>query len=171
MVEGRHGKGGFTCVSQIASRSLVLVIDLLALGASSALDTLLIRLLSASTPIKAGCAIGDDIAALARSNPTMQAFHACSGLLDLRTVFVQHVSATGLPVRLLECCLPWGPAAVPASTSSRNLANSLTESHSEGRNPHQSRCLPFAALDRTCAPGAAGLAAACYYAEGTCRGR
>ena len=89
-----------TCVSQIASRSMVLVIDLLALGDSAALDMLLIRLLSASTPIKAGCAIGEDIAALARSHPALQAFQACGGLLDLRTVFVQHISATGLPVRL-----------------------------------------------------------------------
>lgn len=76
----------------------MLVIDLLALGASAALDMFLIRLLGPATPIKAGCAIGEDIATLARSYPALQAFQACSGLLDLRTVFVQHVSATGLQV-------------------------------------------------------------------------
>ena len=76
------------------------MIDLLALGDSSALDALLIRLLKPHTPIKAGCGIVEDIAALARSYPSLQAFQACSGLLDLRSVFAQHVSATGLSVKL-----------------------------------------------------------------------
>ena len=87
------------CALQIASRSMVLIIDLLALEASSVLDTVLTSLLKPDVPIKAGCGIGDDIALLARYNPRLKAFQNCSGLLDLRDVFVQHVSATGLPVQ------------------------------------------------------------------------
>ena len=86
------------CALQIASRSMVLIIDLLALGSSPVLDTVLTKLLKPDTPIKAGCAVCDDIDAIARSYPSLKAFQACSGLLDLRTVFVQHVAATGLPV-------------------------------------------------------------------------
>ena len=75
-----------------------MVIDLLKLGNRRVLHTFLTRLLKPDTIIKAGCGIGDDIAKIGRSYPALTALQACNGLLDIRFVFVQHVSATGLPV-------------------------------------------------------------------------
>ena len=82
-----------------------MVVDMLALGGSAALDALLIRLLSSRSLVKAGCGIRQDLAALARSYPAMAAFAACNAVLDLRPVFAQHVAATGLPVSLQKTAL------------------------------------------------------------------
>ncbi len=84
---------------QVASRRQVLLLDLLALRNSTELDAFLARLLRAPSLIKAGCGIRQDLAALTRSYPAMAAFSGVAGVLDLRTVFAQHVAATGLPVR------------------------------------------------------------------------
>ena len=119
------------------------MIDLLALGASSALDTFLIRLLSPSTPTKAGCAIGEDMSALARSYPALRAFQACSGLLDLRTVFVQHVRATELPVQLPHAVLQGHLLLLSPCTQSRCSPTACGSSSFVGQVPQWPQPLSF----------------------------
>lgn len=92
----------YLACAQVASRRQVLLLDLLALGSSAALDAFLAPLLRSPAIIKAGCGIRQDLAALARSYPALRGFSAAAGVLDLRTVFAQHVAATGLPVSFLQ---------------------------------------------------------------------
>jgi hypothetical protein len=80
------------------------------LGQSRLLDGALATLLCSEHILKLGCGVGDDIRTAARSYGKLEAFQNAKGLVDLRTLFAQHVQATGLQV----CAVPFA-SLVPLS--------------------------------------------------------
>lgn len=68
---------------QVATPSQVLLIDMLRLHGSQALDECLTALLQSSSITKLGCCLSDDVSKLHRSYPGMQAFQTAVALLDL----------------------------------------------------------------------------------------
>ena len=68
---------------QVATRSHVLLFDMLRLQESQALDICLTTLLQSSSVVKLGCRLSDDVSKLHRSYPGMQAFQQALALLDL----------------------------------------------------------------------------------------
>lgn len=96
--------------AQVASRTSVVIFDMYKLGQSSLLDGALATLLCSEYILKLGCGVGDDIRTAARSYGRIEAFQNVRGLVDLRTLFAQHVQATGLEV----CAVPFA-GLVPLS--------------------------------------------------------
>lgn len=68
---------------QVATHSTVLLIDMIKLHKSSALDKCLCTLLQDAGICKLGCRLSDDINQLHRSYPDMEAFQSAEALLDL----------------------------------------------------------------------------------------
>ena len=83
---------------QVASRTEVVIFDLYKLHSSPDLDKALASILWNEHILKLGCGVGNDVKSAAKAYPHMAAFKQVRGVVDLRSLFLQHVNATGLQV-------------------------------------------------------------------------
>ena len=68
---------------QVATHSTILLVDMLNLHTSAALNKCLSTMLRDAGILKLGCRLSDDINQLHRSYPDMEAFQSAEALLDL----------------------------------------------------------------------------------------
>ena len=85
---------------QVASRTEVVIFDLYKLHNCAVLDKALASVLWDEHILKLGCGVGSDMKSAAKAYSHMVAFKQVRGVVDLRSLFLQHVKATGLQVCL-----------------------------------------------------------------------
>ena len=83
---------------QVASRTEVVIFDLYKLHSCPILDKALASILWDEDILKLGCGVGNDMKSAAKAYSHMEAFKQVRGVVDLRSLFLQHVKATGLQV-------------------------------------------------------------------------
>ena len=76
---------------QVATPTAVLLVDMLKLHTSDALNLCLTSLMHDATIIKLGCRLSDDLEQLHRSYPHMQAFQQAAACLDLSSPWTEYM--------------------------------------------------------------------------------